>query len=357
MKFALIIGTRPEITKTFTIAKEALNKLDFTIIFSGQQYDYEMSKAILEDLQYPEPNVYLDILSGDPYKLMSNMIFKLNEVLKKEKIDAILVEGDVHTVLVAAINAIQNKKKLFHIESGCRGYDLAMQEEYNRIVVDHLSDILFAPTKDKVENLIKEHISKEKIFVSGDTQVDIIYDYALKLIEKRSKEIISKFNVEPKTYSLLTLHRAQNVDYKDILSKILTQIGNVNSKIIFPIHPRTKQRILQFGIKLPSNLTILNPLNYSEFLSLQANANFVMTDSGGIQEESALLKIPCFTLRQYTEWTETVKAGSNILVGTDEKISKTINSYIDGGLKFRFKKDVLGEKGAGKRIVKFLSKW
>jgi UDP-GlcNAc3NAcA epimerase len=356
MRFALVVGTRPQITKTFTVATEALKKLDICIIFSGQHYDYEMSKAILEDLKYPQPHIYLDTFSGNPYELMTNMISKLNEVLKKQKIDGVLVQGDDHTTLAGALAALHAKKKLFHIEAGCRGYDLSMQEEYNRIVVDHFSDILFVPTKNKRVNLLKENISDDKIFISGDTQVDIIKDYALKLLKKRSAEIIARFGLDSKNYSLLTLHRSQNVDDEKVFLRILDEVSKINGKIIFPVHPRTRQKILQFGAKLPSNVTVLNPLNYTEFLSLQAHADCVLTDSGGVQEEAALLKVPCFTLRPYTEWTETVDAGSNVIVGTGEKISKTVNSYIDGKVKFKFKSDVLGEKGAGKRIVKFVSK-
>jgi len=312
MTIGILIGTRPEIIKMSPILRLAQERnLEFTLIHTGQHYSFEMDRIFFKQLKLPAPKYHFDTKNMPYHKQLTKIIDKTTKCIKKENLKVLLVQGDTNSVLGGAIATKRTNIKLGHIEAGLRSYDLRMPEEHNRFITDHLSDFLFAPTKESAKILEKEKIEKKKIFLTGNTVVDAVL--------QNSK--LAKKTKEKKPYFLLTLHRTENVDDKNTLSKIFDGLERIqtlnNSRIIFPIHPRTQKNIKKFGIKLPKNIITISPTGYLEFLSLLKDADLILTDSGGIQEESCVLKVPCITLRINTERPETIKTGSNVVAGIE----------------------------------------
>jgi UDP-N-acetylglucosamine 2-epimerase (non-hydrolysing) len=320
MKIAIILGTRPEIIKMSSLIRLGQRKkMDYFIIHTNQHYSYNLDKIFFKELNLPSPKYNLKVGSGTHGKQTGKMLIKIEEVLLKEKPDIVLVEGDTNTVLAGGLAAKKLHIKVGHIEAGLRSYFREMPEEINRILVDHLSDFLFAPTKLAKDILIKEGIAKEKIFIVGNTIVDAVLEN-LKISQKKSK-ILEKLKLKKNHYFLATLHRQENVDFKGRLENILKGLelifNELSLPIIFPLHPRTKKMIKTFNLKIPQGVQIIEPLGFLDFLKVEANALLVLTDSGGVQEETCILKVPCITLRDNTERPETIKVGANILVGTN----------------------------------------
>lgn len=332
MKIAIIIGTRPEIIKMSPVIKILKEKkIDFFILHTNQHYTKNLDNVFFQELNLPNPDYNLQVGSGKHGEQTGKMLIKIENILIKEKPDLVLVEGDTNTVLAGALSAAKLHIKIGHIEAGLRSYFKKMPEELNRILTDHCSDYLFSPTKKQRNILIQEGITKNKIFVTGNTVTDAVYQNLY--LSKKKSRIMDKLRLKKNTYFLLTLHRPENVDNKKTLKRILTCMDSVykrfNSLIIFPIHPRTKKRVYEFGLKPPKGIKLIEPVGYMDFLNLQSNSQLIMTDSGGVQEEACILKIPCVTLRENTERPETLKVGSNILVGTDcEKITNGIKKMI-----------------------------
>ena len=352
LKFAIIIGTRPEIIKMAPVIREyQKRKLNFFILHTNQHYSENMDKIFFKELDLPLPKYSLSIGSGTHGEMTGRMLIEIEKVLLKEKPDVILIEGDTNTVLASALAAVKLQIKIAHIEAGLRSYFREMPEEINRILVDHCSDFLFAPTKEAKENLIKEGISRKKIFAVGNTIVDAIYQN-LKLSSKKSK-ILNYLNLKNKEYFLVTVHRQENVDKKEKLKNILKGLELVwrktNLPIIFPIHPRTKKRVKEFKLKIPKGIITIQPKGYLDFLNLEKNSRLILTDSGGIQEEACILKVPCVTLRENTERPETLKVKSNILVGTNHE------RILEGVIKMLKKKsnwkNLFGDGKSAKRII------
>jgi UDP-N-acetylglucosamine 2-epimerase (non-hydrolysing) len=357
MKIAIILGTRPEIIKLSSVIRESQSKgLDFFIIHTNQHYSKEMDEIFFKDLELSKPKYNLNVGSGPHGSQTGNMLIKIEKVLEKEKPDIVLVQGDTNTVLAGALAASKLQIKVGHIEAGLRSYDKTMPEETNRIITDNISDFLFAPNDLQKEILLSEKIDKEKIFVTGNTIVDAV-NQNLEMAKKKYK-ILKKLNLKPKKYILLTLHRPSNVDNKETFEKILTALDKVskelNLPIIFPIHPRTQNQIKLFGLKLPKKVLAIKPIGFLEFLDLENNSALCLTDSGGIQEESCILKVPCVTLRENTERPETVQVGANIIAGTDpEKILKSVKKML---AKKPAWKNPFGDGNAGKKIIDILIK-
>lgn len=322
MKIAIILGTRPEIIKMSSIIRECQKRrLQYFIIHTNQHYSFNLDRIFFKELNLPLPKYNLNVGSGTHGAQTGKMLIKIEGVLLKEKPDIVLVEGDTNTVLAGALAAVKLHIKVGHIEAGLRSYFEEMPEEINRVLVDHCSNLLFAPTKIAKDILIKEGISKEKIFITGNTIVDAALEN-LKVAQKKSK-ILKKLKINKNQYFLVTLHRQENVDNKERLKNILKGLESVSKNlkfpIIYPIHPRTLKMIKIFKVKIPQNIKIIEPVGFLDFLKLEANALLVLTDSGGIQEETCILKIPCVTLRDNTERPETLKVKSNILAGSDPK--------------------------------------
>jgi len=342
-----------------------LNKLNKPItpilVHTGQHYDYEMSQVFFQDLELPKPDIYLGVGSGTHAEQTARVMIEFEKVLLKERPDLVVVVGDVNSTLAAALAAVKLNISVAHVEAGLRSYDRTMPEEINRLLTDQISDYLFTPSRDADENLKREGIPQEKIFFVGNVMVDsLLYSKPLAersdilerlgLLAARPDEL-NKLPIIP--YALLTLHRPSNVDEKHSLMNIMGAITKIAEwiPVVFPAHPRTQKRLREFNFdphatviarpdalnKLnkpnkPSNqLLIIPPLSYLDFLNLEMNAKFVMTDSGGIQEETTVLSIPCLTLRNTTERPITISQGTNILVWNDsQRITEEAFKILDG---------------------------
>jgi len=324
MKVAIILGTRPEIVKFAPIIRECEKReLNYFIVHTGQHYDYLMDKVFFEDLKLPQPKYNLKVGSGLYGEQLNKMISRLKDVLKKENPDIVLVLGDTSTTLAGMLTAHYLGIKVGHIESGLRSYEI-MFEEVHRVITGILSDYLFVPTEKAKENLIKEGIKEDKIFITGNSIVDATYQN----MKLTNENVLKKLNLKPKDYIVVTAHRPEYVDKKDQLSDILKALDLLSKKhnIVFPLHPRTRKNIEKFNLKIPENVKIIEPLGYLDFLNLMMNSKLILTDSGGVQEESCIIKKPCVTLRDATERPETIEVGSNILAGTNpEKIIESVN--------------------------------
>lgn len=318
MKICIILGTRPEIIKMSPIIRYCIkSNLDYFILHTGQHYSYELDQSFFEDLKLPEPKYNLNIGSGSHAVQTSGLLVGIEDVLIKEKPDVVLVQGDTNTVLAGALSASKLHIKIGHVEAGLRSYDRTMPEEINRVITDHISDYLYAPTEDAKENLLKEGIPQEKIFVTGNTVVDAVFQNLE--LSKTRENILREHNLQPKKYILTTFHRAENVDNKERLEGILSALRSIHTQyklpIVFPMHPRTEKMIKLFDLST-EGITVLAPQGYFSFLQLEENAKVILTDSGGLQEEGCILGTPCLTLRENTERPETVTVGANTLVGT-----------------------------------------
>jgi UDP-N-acetylglucosamine 2-epimerase (non-hydrolysing) len=280
------------------------------------------------------------------------MFVELEKIFLKEKPDAVLIYGDTNSTLAAALTSAKLKISTGHIEAGLRSFDRTMPEEINRVVADHISDLLFVPTKTGVYNLKNEGISK-KVFLVGDVMYDLLKQNFK--IMKKSK-ILKKLNIKPKEYFLATIHRPSNTDSVLNLSNILEVLSSTNEKIVFPIHPRTEKFIKSHGLvkKIGENICMIKPVSYLDFLWLEKNAKKILTDSGGIQKEAYILKVPCITLRENTEWIETITDGWNILVGANRKrILAAMNDFEPKGKQ----RNHYGNGDASRKIVKILEEY
>jgi len=319
MKIGIILGTRPEIIKMSPLIRECEKRnLKYFILHTGQHYSYEMYLAFFDDLELPKPKYNLDVGSGSHAEQTGKIMVGIEEIINKENPDIVLVQGDTNTVLAGALTASKMHIKVGHVEAGLRSYDRRMPEEINRVITDHISNYLFAPTKIANDNLLEEGIGRHKVFMTGNTIVDAVYQN-LKIAENKV-DILKDLDIQSKEYFLITAHRAENVDSRERLEKILKGIVALQKEyslpIIFPIHPRTENRIREFGFSL-DGIRTTKPLGFLDFLQLEANAKLVFTDSGGVQEETCIMGIPCITLRDNTERPETLEVGSNMLAGVE----------------------------------------
>lgn len=325
IKIITIVGTRPNFIKVAPLLEELklYKNIHSILVHTGQHYDYKMSRAFFQDLRLPQPNYHLGVGSGLHADQTARTMLKLEPVLLKERPDWVIVVGDVNSTLAGALVAAKLQIPIAHIEAGLRSYDRNMPEEINRVLTDHLSKLLFCPTKTAVENLHKEGI-KKGIYLVGDIMYDALVNN-IKVAEKKSK-ILNILKLKPKEYILLTVHRPHNADNPENLKKILEAIKTTGKKTVFPIHPRTKKMIKDFvpENKYYKNIVFTEPVGYIDMLVLEKNAEKILTDSGGVQKEAYWFKIPCITLRNTTEWIETIEAGLNVLVGADKK--KIINA-------------------------------
>ena len=319
MNIFIILGTRPEIIKMSPLIRECEKRnLDYFVLHTGQHYSFEMDKAFFDDLELPKPAYNLEIGSGSHAEQTGKIMVGIEKVILDEKPDVVLVQGDTNTVLAGSLAASKVNIKVGHVEAGLRSYDRSMPEEINRVVADHVSNILFAPTELSKQNLLKEGIEESKIFVTGNTIVDAVFQNLE--ISNNKGNVLNDLKLKSKEYFLLTFHRAENVDNREQMSKLLKGISMIQKEysmpVVFPEHPRTEKRIQEFGFSL-EDITSIRPVSFLEFLQLEANARLVFTDSGGVQEETCILGTPCITLRDNTERPETLEVGSNILAGVE----------------------------------------
>jgi UDP-N-acetylglucosamine 2-epimerase (non-hydrolysing) len=325
MKTAIVLGTRPEITKFSPVIRRLeAEKADYFILHTGQHYSYELDRVFFERLKLPAPKYNLNTGSGSHAEETGKMLIGIEKVLREEKPGIVLVEGDTNSVLAGALAAVKLGVKVGHVEAGLRSGDRTMPEEINRILADHISDFLFAPTEQSRRLLLHEGIAKEKIFVTGNTCVDAVYQ---NLDLARSDDgLLKSLNLTSKRFFLVTLHRQENVDSRERFAAILAGLKELASKygvpVVYPIHPRSRKQLSAFGLDA-AGLTVIEPVDYLAFLLLESHAGLILTDSGGIQEEACILGVPCVTLRDNTERPETVDAGANVLAGASpERIVK-----------------------------------
>ena len=354
MKICIILGTRPEIIKMSPVIRECEKQnLDYLILHTGQHYTYNMDKVFFEQLELPEAKYNLDVGSSPHGEQTGKMLIGIEKILQKEEPDVVLVEGDTNTVLAGALAASKLHIKGGHVEAGLRSYDRGMPEEINRVLADHCSDYLFAPTENARQILLGEGIPDAKIFVTGNTIVDAVYQN-LRISEDRINPL-NDIELVPKEYFLVTAHRQENVDVKGRFEGIIKGLELVYKEfclpIVYPIHPRAKKMMKRFGLK-SNGIELIEPLDYLSFLHLESNAKLVLTDSGGVQEEACILKVPCVTLRDNTERPETLEVGSNILAGTKaENILEKTKEMLNRGNNW---KNPFGDGKAGEKIVEIL---
>jgi len=356
MKVAIVLGTRPEIIKMSPIIRVLEKKsIDFFILHTGQHYLYNMDQVFFEQLKLPQPKYNLKVGSGTHAEETGKMMIGIEKVLLDEKPSIVLVEGDTNSVLAGSLAAVKVGLDVGHVEAGLRSYDRSMPEEINRIVADHISQILFAPTEKARGNLLYEGIKEEKIHVTGNTIVDAVYQN-LELANKSvGKNVLESLGIVEGNYFLATVHRQENVDnpkrFKDILEGLKLVQDYFGIPIVYPIHPRSRKMMKEYGFD-PGKIVLTEPIDYLSFLTLESRAKLVFTDSGGVQEEACILKVPCVTLRDNTERPETIEVGANTLAGAEPKrILEKTKLMIDDDRRWP---NPFGDGRAGERIVSIL---
>lgn len=328
-KLASIVGARPEFIKLFPVVKETRPAFDHIVIHTGQHYDYKMDGVFFGQLDNAKPDYRLEVGSGTHVYQIAEILRRLESVLLREKPHFVIVYGDTNSTLAGALASAKLGIPLVHVEAGLRSFDRTMPEETNRIVVDHLSEVLLAPTKAAVLNLEREGISAG-VWLTGDVNLDATLHFIS--VAERESTILSELCLQPKRYILTTFHREGNVDNKSRLETIINALAESGEQIVFPIHPRTSRNVREYGLDQTlagaKNVRVIEPVGFLDMLKLESNAKKIITDSGGIQKEAYVLRVPAITLRENTEWVETVEEGWNILVGTDrERILKAIKEF------------------------------
>ncbi len=335
-KIALVVGARPNFMKAAPLIKnirENEPSMETTLIHTGQHYDRQLSELFFEQLDMPKPDIFLGIGSASHAEQTAKIMICLEKSFLELKPDLVVVFGDVNSTMAAAIVAAKLCIKIAHVESGLRSFDSTMPEEINRIVTDRLSDYLFVTEVSGIRNLKNEGVPTEKIFFTGNIMIDSLIN---NLAKSNSSRILNDLTLQPQQYATITLHRPSNVDDINVLTGMFRVMTAISDKmpVVFPCHPRTKKRIEEFGLsnKMSNgNVRVIDPLGYLDFLKLQSSSRIVLTDSGGVQEETTYLKIPCVTMRENTERPITVDIGSNVLCGTNpDRIIDAASAILNG---------------------------
>lgn len=358
IKVISVVGARPNFMKIAPIHRAFKNYSDqvqHLICHTGQHYDEKMSKVFFEELELPTPDFYLGVGSGSHAEQTANVMIKFEEILLKEKPDLIIVVGDVNSTIACSLTASKLHIKIVHVEAGLRSGDRLMPEEINRILTDAISDMLFVTEKSGIENLRSEGVLNGKVHFTGNVMIDSLVHFQPKI---RKSEILSKYGLNPNNYVLVTLHRPSNVDRQEQLIKLIELLNSIaeKRKVLFPIHPRTKNNLEKFSLSesINENLILTEPIGYLDFLALTSQAELILTDSGGIQEESTFLGVQCITLRTSTERPVTVEVGTNQLLGTDlDKAKIAAVDVLNGNLK-KGSIPELWDGKAAERIVKII---
>jgi len=329
MKIITIIGARPQFIKAAMVSRAiSQSGIKEDIIHTGQHFDKNMSEIFFEEMGIKKPSINLGIGGGTHGKNTGRMIEAIEKVLLDQKADCVLVYGDTDSTLAGSLAASKLHIPVAHVESGLRSFNRKMPEEINRVLTDHISNILFIPTKNAELNLKSEGIKEEAIYFVGD----VMYDAALYFgeVAKKESSILDRLDVNANEYSLVSIHRAENTDDFKRLHSIISGLKHYNKTIIFPMHPRTKKYLKKFKLKVPTNVIEIPPVGFLDMIMLEMNANLIATDSGGVQKEAFFHKIPCVTLREETEWVELIDSGWNKLASpTDsKKITKILNNSL-----------------------------
>ncbi|MCT8337801.1 UDP-N-acetylglucosamine 2-epimerase (non-hydrolyzing) [Methanoculleus sp. Afa-1] len=352
MKVLSVVGARPQFIKCAPVSRELREVHEEVLVHTGQHYDYGLSEVFFRDLGIPAPDYHLDIGSGSHGVQTGRMLAAVEEVIGKEEPEIVLVYGDTNSTLAGALAAAKMHVPVAHVEAGLRSFDRRMPEEVNRVLTDHCSDLLFCPTATAVANLAAEGVTAG-VHLTGDVMVDALQQN-LPLAKERSTAFID-LGLWPKEYFLATVHRASNTDDPAALRAIMEAFSRLDAPVVFPVHPRTRKKFGEYGIAPAANVRIVEPLPYFDMLVLLSGARAVLTDSGGVQKEAYILEVPCVTLRENTEWVETLEDGWNVLVGADaDRIVAEANAAGDArrGHSARF-----GDGHAAARIAAIITEY
>jgi UDP-N-acetylglucosamine 2-epimerase len=352
VKLVTIVGARPQFIKAAPVSRVWRQEHTEILVHTGQHYDDEMSAVFFRELDLSEPDYNLEIGSGSHGWQTGQMLARIEEVLLTEQPDWVLVYGDTNSTLAGALAAVKLHIPIAHVEAGLRSFNREMPEEHNRVLTDHCADLLFCPTQSAVAWLAQEGITNGVHLVG-----DVMYDAVLHNVKlaRQTSTILTELDLAPQGFILATVHRPYNTDVPERLQNILTAFTEIKEPVIFPIHPRTHQRISALNVDVSefSNVKMIAPVSYLDMLMLEQNARLILTDSGGVQKEAYFLAVPCATLRPETEWVETVEAGWNTLVGADpERIGWAINGHQWPN---HSPQPVFGQGNAGEKIVDVLS--
>lgn len=351
MKILSIVGARPQFIKCAPLSRAIRKEHTEILVHTGQHYDPEMSDIFFKELQIPEPDYNLGVGSTSHGEQTGKMLIEIEKTLFKEKPDLVIVYGDTNSTVAGALTASKLHIKVVHVEAGLRSFDRSMPEEINRILTDHISDLLFCPTETAVLNLKNEGITTG-VYNVGDVMLDAL-EHNIKIAEGKST-VLENMGLSSKEYLIATVHRASNTDSFSNLSSIVNAFCDVDIPIVFPVHPRTEKYLKHYGLwdKLCEKVKVIPPLGYLEMLKLMAHSRKILTDSGGVQKEAYMLGVPCITMRENTEWVETVEDGGNVLVGTDYKNIVDAIKCFKGSTS---KKDVFGIGNSSEKICKILN--
>jgi len=347
VRFASIVGARPQFIKLAPVSNAIRQQHQEIIIHTGQHYDYCMSEQFFNELDIPTPDYHLGVGSGTHGYQTGHMLETIEQVLLKEQPDWVIVYGDTNSTLAGALAATKLHIPVAHVEAGLRSFNRTMPEEINRVVTDHLSDRLFCPTDTSHKHLINEGIT-QGVEVVGDVMYDILLQVQPK-IDVQVEKLLPRLGVAPQAYVLVTVHRAANTDDPETMHKIVQALNKLEMPVIFPVHPRTRACLNRYGMSWKKHVQLIEPVGYIEMLALERAAYRILTDSGGVQKEAFLLGVPCITLRDETEWMETVEAGWNVLVGTR---CQDIVIAVDGPKPECPRHNPFGEGDAGECIAK-----
>lgn len=349
MKIATILGARPQFIKAAAVSRELRKRHKEVLIHTGQHYDYEMSGIFFDGLEIPAPDVNLGIGSGAHGAQTGAMLKGIEEVLISERPDWVLIYGDTNSTLAGALAAAKLLIPVAHVEAGLRSFNRAMPEEINRVIADHLSKLLLCPSDTAVANLAAEGIT-QNVHQAGDVMSDALI-WAKQRIEARPPEVLNRLGLKKKNFLLATVHRGENTDDRERLAGIVNALNSVNERVIFPIHPRARKALASAQCELRPQVQLVDPVGYFEMVTLTSAARMILTDSGGLQKEAYWLGVPCITLRDETEWVETVTAGWNILAGANSAaIVHAVRSFVPAANRA----PLYGEGGAAARCVELL---
>jgi UDP-N-acetylglucosamine 2-epimerase (non-hydrolysing) len=362
-KILHVVGARPNFMKIAPVMK-AVARADFAdqeLVHTGQHYDVSMSDVFFSDLGMPMPGIHLGVGSGSHAEQTAKVMIGFERVCLELRPDVVVVAGDVNSTLACAIDCAKLAIPCAHVEAGLRSFDMTMPEEVNRVVTDRLCEILFTPSADADENLLREGTAPSRIFRVGNVMIDTLLAH---LPKARATGALTKLGVEPGSYAVVTLHRPSNVDDRAVLSGLIDVLEEIQAQVpvVFPAHPRTRRRLEEFGfsarVAALLGLRLCDPLGYLEFLALTSHAAMVLTDSGGLQEETTALGIPCLTLRQNTERPVTITEGTNTLVGTDpSRIVAAARTAMDQRGRAPRPPPALWDGRASERIAEVMRDW
>lgn len=357
MLICCVVGARPNMMKIAPIVRELGKRgIPNLLVHTGQHYDKNMSEVFFEELGLPEPEVYLGVGSDTPARQIARIMMGIEDICRERAPTLVVVGGDVNSTLAAALAAAKAQIPVAHVEAGLRSFDRTMPEEINRLLVDQLSDLLFTTEESANRNLRREGFSERQILFVGNCMVDTL----LRLLDLAiSAQPWESWGLTPRGYALLTLHRPSNVDNPLTLQSIMDTVNGISEivPVVFPVHPRTQRQIQRGEIRIAPTVRRIPPLPYLSFVGLMAMAKLVLTDSGGVQEETTVLNVPCLTLRWNTERPVTLQHGTNCLVGTSKaRILAAVDKVLDGQW-VRAERPPLWDGHAGERIVEHLQRW